>query len=138
MAIESLENLVRIKQLNREPADKREFDGLMKAAVDRLQDAENGSLSYASRFDLAYNAAHGLALAALRAAGYRSDKRYLVFQCLAHTVGLGKAQTRIFAICHDRRNLAEYEGHFEVDEPLLEELIKHSKMLHELIQKITV
>jgi hypothetical protein len=28
---------------------------------------------------------HALALTALRRQGYRSDKRYLVFQCLAHT-----------------------------------------------------
>jgi hypothetical protein len=66
-----------------------------------------GGLAYASRFDLAYNAAHGLALAALRAAGYRTDKRYLVFQCLAHTVDLGKSQIRLLSMCHDRRNRAE-------------------------------
>jgi len=80
-----LENLLRIKQLQQEAPDGREFKGLVNAAVDRLNDAENSALSYASRFDLAYNAAHGLALAALRASGYRSDKRYLVFQCLTYT-----------------------------------------------------
>jgi hypothetical protein len=62
----TLENLVRIHELNKEATDKREFIGLVNAASDRLNDAENNSLSYASRFDLAYNAAHGLALAALR------------------------------------------------------------------------
>ena len=30
-------------------------------------------------------AAHALSLAALRKAGYRSDSRYIVFQCLKHT-----------------------------------------------------
>jgi hypothetical protein len=69
----SLEKLVRIKKLNNEPPDKREFEGLIKAATERLNDAENEALAYASRFDLAYGAAHGLALAALRASGYRSD-----------------------------------------------------------------
>ena len=54
---------------------KREFDGLVNAAVERFADAQLETLSYASRFDLACNAAHGLALAALRAAGYRTDKR---------------------------------------------------------------
>lgn len=67
----TLENLVKIKQLHSEPPDKQEFEGLVSAAIDRLNDAENEGLSYSSRFDLAYNAAHGLALAALRAAGYR-------------------------------------------------------------------
>lgn len=84
----TLDNLVRIKQINSEPPDQREFEGLLRAAIDRLNDAEKEGLSYASRFDLAYNAAHGLALAALRASGYRSDKRYLVFQCLSHTTEL--------------------------------------------------
>jgi len=82
----TLENLVRINQLKQEVPDKAEFEGLLKAALDRLNDAQNSALTFASRFDLAYNAAHGLALAALRAAGYRSGKRYMVFQCLVHTL----------------------------------------------------
>jgi len=71
----TLENRVRIRQLNIEPPDKCEFRGLIRAAVDRLNDAENEALAYASRFDLAYGVAHSLALAALRASGHRSDKR---------------------------------------------------------------
>lgn len=132
----TLENLVRINQLNNEPADKREFEGLVKSAIDRLNDAENGALAYASRFDLAYGAAHGLALAALRASGHRSDKRYLVFQCLIHTTELGKTHIRLFATCHEKRNLAEYEGHFETDEQLLSELIASTKELLKLIKEI--
>ena len=132
----TLDNLLKIHQLQEEAPDKREFDGLLKAASDRLTDAENASLSYSSRFDLAYNAAHGFALAALRARGYRSDKRYLVFQCLVHTLDLDKATTRIFSNCHDRRNLAEYEGHFDVDEPLLAELIRVSHQIKALVLEI--
>ncbi len=132
----TLENLVRIRELHSEPPDKREFEGLVKAATDRLNDAKNTSLSYASRFDLAYSAAHGLALAALRAAGYRSDKRYIVFQCLVHTVNINKSQIKIFSVCHDRRNLSVYEGHLEVDEPLLEELIANTKELLKTVNEI--
>lgn len=62
----TLENLVRIKELHNEPPDKREFEGLLIAARDRLNDAENKGLSYASRFDLAYNAAHGLCLGSIK------------------------------------------------------------------------
>lgn len=132
----TLENLVKIKQLNREPRDKNEFEGLVKAAVDRLNDSQVETLSFASRFDLAYSATHGLALAALRAAGYRSDKRYLVFQCLVHTTDLTKTQIRIFSKCHDKRNLAEYEGHYETDEQLLVELIKNTKQLLKYVSGI--
>ena len=59
----------------------------------------------------------------MRRQGYRSDKRYLVFQCLVHTLDVGKAQVRLFALCHERRNLAEYEGYMDVDEALLADLI---------------
>jgi hypothetical protein len=132
----TLENLFQIKQLKREAVDKREFSGLLSAATDRLKDAENKSLSYSSRFDLAYNAVHGFALAALRASGYRSDKRYLVFQCLSHTTEINKVHIRLFAKCHEKRNLAEYEGHYEVDEQLLTELIANGKELKKHVERI--
>ncbi len=132
----TLENLVRIRQLNLEPPDKREYEGLIKAAIDRLNDAENEALTYASRFDLAYGAAHGLALAALRASGHRSDRRYLVFQCLIHTTELGKSHIRLFTACHEKRNFAEYEGYFETDGQLLSELIASAKELLKLVNKI--
>lgn len=120
---DNLENLVRSGGLKAEPPDRKEYEGLLRSAVDRLEDARNPALSFASRFDLAYNAAHALALTALRLQGYRSDKRYLVFQCLAHTLGEDKTRVRLFALCHDRRNLAEYEGYMDVDEALLAELV---------------
>lgn len=120
---DNLENLVRNGGLKAEPPDRKECEGLLRSAIDRLQDAHNPALSFASRFDLAYNAAHALALTALRLQGYRSDRRYLVFQCLAHTLGMGKVQVRLLALCHERRNLAEYEGYMEVDESLLAELV---------------
>lgn len=93
-ANENLENLLRTGGLKAEPPDRKECEGLMHSALDRLQDAHSTALSFASRFDLAYNAAHALALTALRLCGYRSDRRYLVFQCLVHTLGLGKLQVR--------------------------------------------
>jgi hypothetical protein len=83
-----LENLVRIGKLKREPTTVAEIKGLIRSGELRLADAAKASLSLESRFDLAYNAAHALALAALRRLGYRSDNRYLVFQVLPHTLGL--------------------------------------------------
>jgi hypothetical protein len=75
------------------------------------------------RFDLAYNAAHALALAALRYRGYRSDNRYVVFQTLPHTLGLPTETWRVLAKCHERRNLAEYEGVLDVDQRLYADLM---------------
>jgi len=85
VTLPELDNLVRIGKLKREPPSRREFDGLLRSGAARLADAANPDLALESRFDLAYNAAHALALAALRRLGYRSQNRYLVFQALAHT-----------------------------------------------------
>jgi hypothetical protein len=126
---DNLENLVRTGGLKVEPPDRKECEGLWCSASDRLKDARNTALSFASRFDLAYNAAHALALIALRLRGYRSDRRYLVFQCLVHTIGLGPAEVRLFSLCHDRRNLAEYGGYMDVDERLLAELVAATEVL---------
>jgi hypothetical protein len=85
---EALENLVRIRKLHHEAVDANEVQGLIQSGSVRLKDAGLEALSQESRFDLSYNAAHALSLAALRHFGYRSDNRYLVFQCLQHTLDL--------------------------------------------------
>ncbi|MBN3863023.1 hypothetical protein HCU66_12370 [Pseudomonas frederiksbergensis] len=126
---ENLENLLCSGGLKAEPPDRKECEGLMRSALDRLKDAQATSLSFASRFDLAYNAAHAVALTALRLCGYRSDKRYLVFQCLVHTADVNKVQVRVLALCHERRNLAEYEGYMDEDEALLAQLVEITAQL---------
>ncbi len=131
---ENLENLVRSGGLKAEPPDRKECEGLLRSATDRLKDAHSSALSFASRFDLAYNAAHALALTAMRLQGFRSDRRYLVFQCLVHTLDLNKIQVRLFVLCHERRNLAEYEGYMDVDETLLAELLAATDALLPQVQ----
>jgi hypothetical protein len=126
MAKQELENLVKIGQLKREPATRSEFQGMVNSARRRLADAGNETLAPESRFDLAYGAAHGFALAALRHHGYRSENRYVVFQALMHTLGFNPAVVRVLSKAHDARNLAEYEGHTDVDPQLLAELIRHT------------
>ena len=121
--MEALDNLVKIKQLRKEPPDQKEFDGLVVAAEIKLQDVQLQGLSQDSRFTLAYGAAHALSLAALRWHGYRSDSRYIVFQCLQHTLNVEPAKWRVLEKCHHCRNLAEYEGHLEIDVTLLNTLI---------------
>ena len=93
-----------------EPPDGREFAGLKRSGLARLKDAGNASNSLEGRFDLVYNAAHALCLAALRHRGYRANNRYIVFQVLPHTLGLGPDVWRVLAKGHDIRNRGEYEG----------------------------
>jgi hypothetical protein len=124
MANDELKNLAGIRQLKEEPGTKEEIAGLLRSGTVKLDDAKNQSLNQESRFDLAYNAAHALSLAALRIAGYRSENRYLVFQCTQHTLDLAAEQWRVLDQAHRRRNLAEYEGDIDVDDQLLEALIR--------------
>ncbi len=120
----SLDNLARIGKLKVEPPAQAELDGLTRSALARLTDAENASLSIESRFDLAYNVAHALSLAALRWHGYRSDNRYIVFQTLVHTLDLPNEQWRVLDTAHRKRNLIEYEGVADVDEELVAAMIR--------------
>lgn len=121
MTLKALETLARSGQLKEESPDTRELQRMLLRARQSLDDAGVEAISEEGRFLLIYQAAHTLALGALRRLGYRSDKRYLVFQCLEHTMGYPHAKWRIFDACHRRRNLAEYEGHLDITEGLLAE-----------------
>lgn len=111
------------KPLKVEPPDATEFAGLLRSGLLRLQDAQQPGLSLEGRFDLVYNAAHAMCLGALRWHGYRPSHRYIVFQLLPHTLGLGPEVWRVLAMCHDIRNLGEYEGDLKVDERIVADLI---------------
>jgi len=117
------------KPLRAEPPDANEFAGLQRMGLARLQDAQKPDLAVESQFDLAYNAAHALCLAALRWHGYRSGNRFIVFQLLPHTLGLGPEVWRVLSKCHDARNLGEYEGMLEVDTRLVTDLITACKQV---------
>jgi hypothetical protein len=136
MGKEELDNLVRINQLKGEPGSRSEFTRMVKSARTHLADAQNDSLDPDSQFDLAYGAAHRLALAALRHQGYRSENRITVFQTLVHTLGSDKADVQVFLRAHNERNLAEYEGRMEIDGSLLADLIRCTKKLATAVGKL--
>ena len=131
MTSPELERLAQIGTLKREPGAQAEIDGLVHSGRSRLTDAKHPALALESRFDLAYNAAHALSLAALRWWGYRSDNRYIAFQAIPHTLGLGPGVWRVLATCHQRRNAFESEGHLEVDERLLTDLLNTAEAVYE-------
>lgn len=135
---EALDNLVQIRKLHHETPDTEEISGLVQSGSIRLKDAALESLSLESRFDLAYNAAHALALAALRYHGYRSDSRYLVFQCLQHTLDLPSAKWRVLDQAHRKRNLAEYEGVIDVDKNLVLGLLRVAEEIHALVNSLDI
>lgn len=132
-----LENLSGPRQpLRKEAADTKEFTGLHQSGLKRLVDAENEANSLESRFDLAYNAAPALCLAALRRSGYRPANRYIVFQVLPHTLNLGPEVWRVLARCHDLRNRGEYEGDLYVDERLVSDLVTACKIVAAAVRQL--
>lgn len=136
MSLPSLDNLVKTGQLKEEPFNQQEFSGLVRSGQARLKDALNTTLAVESRFDLAYNAAHALSLAALRRHGYRSNNRFVVFQVLPHTMGVGSEVWRVLSKCHDRRNIAEYEGDLEIEDQLLQDLLSAAQVLAKRIFEV--
>lgn len=136
MTKRELDNLVRIGLIKPEPPAKAELEGLLRSGRRRLADARRTELAPESRFDLAYNAAHALALAALRISGYRSESRYLVFQCLQHTIDLPDEQWRVLDQAHRKRNLAEYEGEIDVDKQLLEAVLRVASEVEERVARL--
>lgn len=132
-----LDNTVKTGALKIEPANQKEFDGLLALGRKRLNDATVKGLSDESQFDLAYNAAHALSLAAMRWHGFRPNRiRFVVFQSLQHTLGLGPEVWRILDKSHNTRNSAEYEGYFDVDKQLLADLVKATTIVLKAVEAL--
>jgi len=123
--------------LSAEPPDANEFAGLKESGLARLKDAGNTGISLVGRFDLAYNAAHALCLAALRHKGYRPSKRYIVFQAVPHTLGLGPEVWRVLAKAHELRNAGEYEGWTDINERLVLDLVAACKAVAAKLNSLT-
>lgn len=136
MTLQQLTNLVRIGELKHEPADQDEFESLIESARIQLLDSEQQHLSLRAQFLLIYSAAHSLASAALRWHGYRSDSRYLVFQCLQLTVGLDTEDWLVLDKCHHARNLHEYSGQFKVTSQMLLQLKDITQRLQTLVEAL--
>lgn len=119
------------KPLAAEPPDAKEFEGLKRSGLARLKDAANSANALESRFDLAYNAAHALSLAAQ---GFRAHHRYIVFQVLPHTLGLGPEVWRVLDKCHQIRNLGQYEGDLNIDERIVTDLIAACRVVAEKLE----
>ena len=137
MGSKELDNLIRAALLKSEPADQKEFDGLLDSGRKRLADAKKKGLAAESQFDLAYGAAHAFSLAAMRWHGYRpANKRYVVFQALEHTLGIRPEIWRVLDKCHANRNSLEYDGIFNVDNQLLNGLLKAAETVEEGVRKL--
>jgi uncharacterized protein (UPF0332 family) len=134
-----LDNLVAARALKAEPSSALEVASLLQRAASLLADAGNASLSPASRFSLAYDAAFALATAALRLRGYRPDSarghRAVVFQTLPHSVGAPSELWAALAAAHDRRNALEYTAALAPTRSEVEDLLAQARTLDALVRK---
>lgn len=133
MSNKELDNLVKIGQLKIEAFAQSEMDTYLRSGKERLRDAASPGLSLSGKFLLGYGAAYSFSLAALRRLGYRPVNRYVVFQCLPHTLGVDAGVWRALADAHDVRNGFEYEGSDEVTEDLTEQVIRCARVLEKLL-----
>ncbi len=111
----SLENLAKIGRLQPHTATREEVAKLLKGAARSLRDAENKSVSNASRFAMAYTAIMEASLAALHANGYRPSKsesghHMTMVQALVHTIGLEPARMQVLDRHRHTRNAIDYSG----------------------------
>jgi hypothetical protein len=93
---------------------KDEIRNLLALADRDLADAGIAELSTDRRFNISYNAAHQLAIAALAAAGYRvargGSHHHYAIQSLEYTVGISGGKVRILDRFRKKRNLSEYDA----------------------------
>ncbi len=115
--------LDQLRDLKAEPPDPQEIQRLVAVAETWLYDSSKTDLSPETRFVLAYGAAHAVCVAALRRLGYRTEKRYHVFQLLPTTLGIGPDVWRVLDKAHEKRNLLEYEGMTDIEPQLLDDTL---------------
>lgn len=58
-----------------------------------------------------------------------------MFQTLPHTLGLGAEVWRVLAKCHDKRNVAEYEGALDIDERLVSDLLTAAQAVEQALRE---
>lgn len=97
MSHPQLDNLVHIGQLKAEPPSEAECQGLLRSGLRRLEDAGLNELSLESRFDLAYNAAHALSLAAC-AIGGTGPSRVILYFNVCNTRSICQKSSGVYSI----------------------------------------
>lgn len=129
--------LDQLRDLKREPPDPLEIERLIAVAAAWLEDAARPQLSREAQFILAYGAAHAVSTAALRKLGYRTEKRFLVFQLLQATLDLGPEVWRVLDKAHEKRNLLEYEGMADIEPQLLKDTLAAAAIVLDAWRKRT-
>ena len=129
----SLENLLKINQLQRHTATAQEVQRLLAAANRNLADSGVNGLSDETRFDAAYKAIMQCAMVALMANGYRPSTttpghHQTMIQSLGHTLGVGNEVWVVLDSLRKKRNLNDYSGDL-IEPAVVRSCISHAHAL---------
>lgn len=111
----SLDNLLKIHQLQLHAATPDEIQRLLAAASRNLADSGVAGLSDETRFDAAYKAIMQCAMVGLMANGYRPSTttpghHQTMIKTLGLTMGVGKEVWIVLDSLRKKRNLNDYSG----------------------------
>lgn len=129
----SLENLLKINQLQRHTATAREVQRLLAAASRNLADSGVEGLSDETRFDAAYKAIMQCAMVGLMANGFRPSTtmpghHQTMIQSLGLTLGVGNEVWVVLDALRKKRNLNDYSGDL-IEPAAVRSCISHAQSL---------
>lgn len=111
---DAFNNLIKIAQLKECDRDEEEIRQIIVVAHGALADANNKTLSAHSRYNIAYEAIHGLAVAILLHYGTRpgteKGHRSVAIEKLSDVLQLEVGLRQVIKHAHDRRNEVTYRS----------------------------
>jgi hypothetical protein len=133
----SLENLLKIGQLEAHTTNAEQLGRLLSAAKRSLTDAEETTISNETRLDAAYRAITQLCMAVLWANGYRPSKsrpghHQVMIQSLVKSIGLDNDEMRLLDTFRVKRHAIDYTGE-DVDEGSVNACIKAAEQLFQQV-----
>jgi hypothetical protein len=117
-------------------SDRREIKELLGIADRDIADSLVKGISTDTRLSLAYNAALQLAVAALAATGYRTEREahhYRAIQSLAFTIGASTDLVDQLDGFRKKRNISDYERAGAVSDQEAREMLILAKRLRETV-----
>ncbi len=116
----SLENLVKIGKLEKEPTDRDEVARFLGKIDQRITDAAKRSVGLDSTFDIAFEGVLQIAIVGLRVLGYRvkaaPGHQQTAIASLTLTLGLTGTEMFVFDVYRRRRSMSLYSAAYEPTE----------------------
>lgn len=133
----SLDNLLKINQLQVHTATREAVLRLLEAAKRNIADAHIDAVSGENRFDAAYKSIMQCAMVALWVNGYRTSTsqpghHQTAIQTLPTTIGLPQSTVIILDSLRKQRNVSDYEGDPVSDQAVIE-CIKQAEHLYQYV-----